>query len=67
MCTNGLLGDDRDKGEGKESRGEKDDYESVLIAIAMGKYNSMLQWISGLSYPRVHQLSSIWFGAASGT
>lgn len=66
MSMNGLLGDDGDKGEGKESREEKEDYESVLTAIAMGKYNSVLQWTSGLSYPRVPQFSSIWFGAASG-
>lgn len=45
MCTNGLLRDDGDKGEGKESREEKEDYESVLIAIAMDKSNSVLQWI----------------------
>lgn len=36
------LGHDGGKGEGRESREEKEDYKSVLTAIAMDNYNSVL-------------------------
>lgn len=62
----GLCGDDRYKGEGRESRGEKEDYESVLIAIATVKSNLVLQWISGLSYLRAHQFHPFGLGLLLG-
>lgn len=70
------LGDDGVRGKGKESREEKEGYKSVLSAIVLGNYGSVLLWISEIFHTiqlRVvspkgpSTFSHGWFRATSGT